>query len=215
MEILCHRGWPLTADDALRPAAFIRAFEQGFGVELDIRDHDAELVISHDVAQADAMSLRELFTLYRHYFPTNHKAPTLALNIKSSELQQGLNQLVEEFDMHHHFLFDMAIPDHLKYLNQTNLTCFTRQSDIEATPILYQRSHGVWLDEMQGPWLSQDVLMQHLAQHKPIAIVSPELHQRPHMDRWHDLRRWLNDLPSTAPIMLCTDYPEQAYDFFR
>ena len=48
MELLAHRGlWQEPAEKNSR-IAFERAFQAGFGVETDLRDHGGTVVISHD-----------------------------------------------------------------------------------------------------------------------------------------------------------------------
>ncbi len=85
MIILAHRGcWRENSEKNTR-AAFLRAFEAGYGIETDVRDLDGELVVSHDPARRGAMRWGELLDLY-----VEHGAPgQLAINIKADGLAAG------------------------------------------------------------------------------------------------------------------------------
>jgi hypothetical protein len=45
---------------------------------------------------------------------------------------------------------------------------------------------------------------------KQVCVVSPELHSREHLDLWHSLKK----MSGTTDLLLCTDFPEQARQFF-
>ena len=55
MTSLAHRGLWAEADERNTLAAFRDAFAHGWGVELDVRDLDGALVISHDPPAAGAL----------------------------------------------------------------------------------------------------------------------------------------------------------------
>lgn len=48
VNVIAHRGWWHTPDEQNTLTAFARAFDAGIGVELDVRDWNGELVVSHD-----------------------------------------------------------------------------------------------------------------------------------------------------------------------
>lgn len=209
MIILSHRGYWLRDEEKNSRQAFERSFSLGFGTETDIRDFDGELVISHDPANKDCMPLAQFFEIYNSY-PTR---PMLALNIKADGLQEQLQSTLTEFQIDNYFVFDMAVPDALHYARR-HLITYTRHSEYESLPAYYELAHGVWLDEFKQHWLTHEVIEQHLAHNKAICIVSPELHKRPYQAEWahyHDLERKLGK----NKLMLCTDLPELAKEFFN
>ena len=106
------------------------AFGQGFGVETDIRDHDGQLVISHDPPVGKG--LLTLHEMLRIRAETGNHAP-MALNIKSDGLQVRLQAEMRDWPGADHFFFDMSVPDALHYL-RLNLPTFTRQSQYEPQP---------------------------------------------------------------------------------
>jgi glycerophosphoryl diester phosphodiesterase len=209
MIILSHRGCWQKAEDKNSRKAFERSFSIGVGTETDVRDHNSRLVISHDMPSSDCMMLEDFFDLYKGYQSSLH----LALNIKSDGLQTELARLLSDFDIENYFVFDMAVPDGLLYLKQKFRT-FTRQSEYESPPAYYELAQGIWLDEFNGHWICDDVIEQHLEQSKALCIVSPELHKRDHWQEWQHYKQLENRIGKNR-IMLCTDFPEKAGEYFN
>lgn len=201
MQILSHRGFWKTKEEQNSATAFRRSFENGFGVETDVRDFNKELFISHDVPDGSQMKLDEFFEIYNSY----KSKPYLALNIKADGLQKKLFDAINKFDIKHYFVFDMSIPDLIGYLKQ-NFKCFTRQSEYEDLP-LYRKSQGVWMDCFESDWIEKDDVIRHLNNKKKICIVSPELHKRDYDLAWHRYIKFgLKDDPN---FMICTDFPDK------
>lgn len=209
MIILSHRGyWKEPAEKNTR-LAFERSFSLGFGTETDLRDRDGKLVISHDMAGHDAMPAETFFEIYRSF----SKSLPLALNIKADGLQVELKALLRHFQIDNYFVFDMAVPDSLLYARQ-QFTTYTRHSEFEPVPPYYELAQGVWLDEFNGHWLTDAIIEAHLAKGKSLCIVSPDLHRRDNTQEW-DHYRQLEARIGRDRIMLCTDFPEQAQEFFN
>ena len=209
IEVLAHRGAWNQARPKNSIAAFKFAFEQGFGVETDVRDYNGQLVISHDIPGAGVQSFDDFLTLYKACGAPSH----LALNIKSDGLHLLLNDALHKANIHNYFVLDMSVPDGLLYL-KNELVTFTRQSEFEETPSFYDKCPGVWLDEFNTHWITASVIDAHQKNGKVCSIVSPELHGRSHLSEWADYREGFrtNKWPS---VMLCTDYPEAAQAFFE
>jgi len=209
MIILSHRGYWKDISEKNQEIAFKRSFELGFGTETDIRDYKGELVISHDIANASAMALNDLLNLYKTY----HKQLPLALNIKADGLHVKLKQALEENEVANYFVFDMSIPDGLGYLNHS-LKTFTRQSEYEKEPSFYESAAGVWLDEFHTHWITKEIIAYHVNNTKQLCIVSPDLHRRDYTREWADYKKIEQEL-GISHLMLCTDYPEEAKEFFN
>ena len=209
MIVLSHRGYWRQAEEKNTREAFERSFAMGFGTETDIRDHNSQLVISHDMPDANSMPLEVFFEIYkghRVFLP-------LALNIKADGLQAELDRLLAEYQIENYFVFDMAVPDGLLYAKQKFRT-YTRHSEYEPVPPYYELAQGVWLDEFNGHWLTDEVIEQHQAQQKDLCIVSPDLHKRDYQQEWQHYRQ-LETRIGKDKIMLCTDFPEQAQEYFN
>ncbi len=207
MIVLAHRGHWLRPEERNTRAALARAVEGGHGLETDIRDHDGALVVAHDPPTGDGlMTLDDLLDLY-----VSAGAPgALALNIKADGLQAGVVEAVRRRGIGNAFVFDMSLPDTLGYLRQ-GARVFTRQSEHEPEPLLYEPAAGVWIDAFERDWITPEVVEGHLAAGKQAALVSPELHGRPHAAAWAAWR----SLAGRAGVMICTDFPDEARTFFQ
>ena len=63
IEILAHRGYWLKEEEKNTEIAFERAFDNGFGVETDLRDLKGEIVISHNMPCGNEMAFEELLQI--------------------------------------------------------------------------------------------------------------------------------------------------------
>jgi hypothetical protein len=207
MQIIAHRGYWLSEQEKNTPAAFIRALKYGFGIELDLRDMNGLLVISHDIPTYGAMKAQEFIDLYR-IMPISS---TMAFNIKSDGLYALIKDLIFKSGITNYFVFDMSIPDTKKYLLE-NIPVFTRLSEYE-TPVFFDQSSGVWLDAFESQWYEEIVIKNLLSKEKRVAVVSPELHRRPHLELWQFLKA--NNFHLNNLISLCTDFPLEAREYFN
>lgn len=209
MIILSHRGYWLKDAEKNTREAFERSFSLGFGTETDVRDLDGKLVISHDPARRGAMPIEEFLEIYLSF----KSQPVLALNIKADGLQLELKRQLEVHNIQNYFVFDMAVPDGISYLRQ-GMTTYTRHSEYEPRPPYYERAHGVWMDEFNGHWIDGPTVESHLVAGKAVCIVSPELHGRAFDKEWAHYRDIEAKL-GMDKIMLCTDEPERAREYFN
>lgn len=207
-ELLAHRGFWLTPEEKNSEAAFRRALEKGYGIETDIRDLDGALVISHDPPRRDATTLATFLDLYDEY----GKNSTLALNIKSDGLAKALDAVLKERGVERYFVFDMSVPDMLGYL-RAGMTAFSRHSEFETGSPLDDQVAGLWLDGLTIPSVHPETLAAFLDKGKTVTLVSPELHGRPHRAPWAEWKAVMDARPQGS-VMLCTDFPDEARDFF-
>ncbi|MDJ0557324.1 MAG: hypothetical protein QNJ68_23325 [Microcoleaceae cyanobacterium MO_207.B10] len=209
MKFLSHRGVWKTKSEQNTLAAFEKSFMGGFGCELDIRDHEGQLVISHDLTKAPYLLLETVFNCYQ---TVNCDLP-IAINIKADGLQVLLKELIDKYSIRNYFAFDMSVPDTLGY-EKNQLKFFTRHSEYEPYPALYEQAEGVWLDCFQSDWWNIKDVEKHLQQDKLIALVSPELHKREYQNVWEIWRKIELEF-ATDNLMLCTDFPAAAQEFFN
>ena len=201
MELLAHRGLWAAAGERNTLGAFEAAFARGWGVELDVRDLGGELVVSHDPPARGALPLAAV--VERHV--AAGCPGVLAVNVKADGLEQLLRPALEPVGRW--FGFDMSVPDARRYAHD-GLPFFTRHSDLEGEPALYDAAQGVWLDDFAGGFVAEDRIAAHLAAGKRVAVVSPELHGRDHLAAWAQWRAW--DVWDSADVLLCTDHPGTA-----
>jgi len=208
MNIIAHRGYWLYAYEKNTTLAFSRALEHGFGIETDFRDLNGQLVVSHDVPVEGAMKVDEFIDLYKK-FPV--LAP-IALNIKADGLHLLIKELITKTGMSNYFVFDMSVPDTRGYLSE-QVPVFTRLSEYETQPSFLEQSQGIWLDAFDGEWYGAQVITELLSKNKQVAIVSPELHGRPHIELWKFLKE--NNFHLNSQISMCTDFPLDAKEYFN
>jgi glycerophosphoryl diester phosphodiesterase len=211
MQIISHRGLWQNDTDKNTLSSFKKSIENGFGIETDIRDHNDELVISHDLPSLNSnlITLNQFLELY-----SNNKCDlTLALNIKADGLSDKLKISLQSFNIKNYFVFDMSIPDLLSY-KKKSITFYTRQSEYESEPSLYNESNGIWLDAFYSNWIDLKTLKLHHGNNKKICIVSPELHGRDYYLEWEKYKKISTEHPD-IDITLCTDKPLEARSYFE
>ncbi len=208
MKILAHRGYWNDKIKDNSPEALHSALELGFGFESDLRDLGGELVVSHNIADASAPKAEEVFKSLAEFGDKY----CFAINIKADGLKNLLADSLARYKIKNYFVFDMSIPQMIEF-REKGLVYFTRQSEVEPSPVLYDDAAGVWLDGFwRDEWITKDLIGAHITKGKAVAIVSPELHARPHLEFWRRLRSFRLDF---SRIYLCTNYPLEAKEFFN
>lgn len=206
MKIIAHRGIWNSREEGNTLDALEKALIAGFGIETDIRDYRGKLVISHDVATEGSILLEDLLNLYQRI---GCDLP-LALNVKADGMQKLLRMCLKKYDIRNYFMFDMSVPELLAYLRE-ELNSFSRQSEYEKNPSLYEKVNGIWMDEFQEEWITEEIVRNHMINGKQMGIISPEIHQNPTDRLWSLIKKYKNsDL-----LMLCTDKPKEAKVFFN
>jgi glycerophosphoryl diester phosphodiesterase len=209
MQYYAHRGFWRTPDERNSAGAFRRAFDHGFGVETDVRDFNGRMVISHDPPTADAMDLGDFLDLYRA-----HGAPgKLALNVKADGLSHAVRHALDDAGVTGYVMFDMSVPDLLSYRRDA-MPFYVRRSEFESASPLDAHAAGAWLDAFERPFADEAAIREAAtAVSGDIALVSPELHRRPHEGAW---ALWRRIEPEYADRMwLCTDFPDRAQAYFQ
>jgi glycerophosphoryl diester phosphodiesterase len=216
MKVISHRGYWESNRDQNTAASFRKSIANGFGIETDIRDLMGELVISHDLPKHGALTFNAFLKLHRE--STGSTELPLALNIKCDGLQALVKRSLEEHSIRNYFLFDMSVPDMLLW-SRAGLRFFTRQSELEPTPSMYQEAAGVWMDCFFGDWIDGDSINKHIRNGKQVCVVSPELHKRPHLGFWGALKQMdaikRHLAQEDGALMLCTDFPDEAREHFH
>jgi len=210
MEILAHRGLWYETREKNSEKALVLAVKNGFGIETDVRDLHRTIEVSHDPPMQKLLTLNSiidsLIKIGNHSYLS-----TIALNIKSDGIEKLLKQVIDNYSFKKYFCFDMSTPQLMAY-QSLGLKTFTRHSDVEPIPVFYDRASGVWLDELISTWLENtSVIESHFKKNKQVCVVSPELHGRTYEKVW-DI---LHPIRYDEKLMLCTDYPDKAREFFK
>lgn len=208
MRLLAHRGLWRQPAERNTLAALCAAVDLGHGVETDIRDLDGALVISHDPATTAGHVNLDAFLVH---CARAHRCGTLALNIKADGLQAALAARLEAHGLTDYFVFDMSVPDTLAYRSRA-MPWAVRLSEFEDGGPLLAEASIVWLDAFErDDWYALERLEALLLAGKTVAVVSPELHRRPHAAAWQRLL----PLAGHERLLLCTDYLHQAQETFH
>jgi glycerophosphoryl diester phosphodiesterase len=204
MKIISHRGFWHTPSEKNTETAFYRSFALDFGTETDVRDCMGELVISHDMPRGEEITLSTLLALM------GKDQKLLAINIKSDGLAKLLCKTMSDYNRANWFVFDMSIPDTREHLTVGN-PVFTRMSEVEQNPVWIDRVEGVWLDSFDNEWFDLVLISGLLNQGKRVCVVSSELHGREYTSLWTKLL----PLATADRLILCTDFPVKAKEFFE
>ena len=135
----------------------------------------------------------------------------LALNIKADGMAEEILRLLKQYNHTNYFTFDMSIPDMVMQL-KTELIVFTGLSDILSPAVLLDQAKGIWLDCFNSDWYDSKLVDTYLEMGKPVCIVSADLHKRNIKRQWEIIKQCSHF--SSDSLMLCTDYPEIAKEFF-
>lgn len=205
-SILAHRGlWEQDAEKNML-ASLARAVRSGYGIETDVRDCRGQLVIAHDMPVGIEVAFADIVRLC-----AETRVP-LAINVKADGLAVAIGDVLHRHPDLDAFCFDMSVPELFRYQMQ-GLPTFTRVSEFETAPVLYDKAEGVWLDAFDSDWYAPDLIKRFIGNGKRVAVVSPELHHRQCQDLWASLlSAGLGG--SLDDLLLCTDYPEAAVAFF-
>ena len=209
-NILAHRGFWKDVMDQNTSGALNKALSLGFGIETDLRDKASELVVSHDPPKIDhTFCFKELLDM----IIKSNCSSRIALNIKSDGLQAMLEELFESTncDKKNCFAFDMSVPDSIGY-SKMNFPHYIRSSEYETSLSQLNLATGVWIDNFTGDYSQINKAIEILKVGKRVALVSPELHGRDYIHLWNKIKH--NNLNMNPNFELCTDYPEEAYNFF-
>ena len=213
-NIISHRGKFNCKEEGNNFYSFKNILQKGYGIETDIRDYYGQIYISHDISKdKPELSFDDFLDLVLKF---NLNAP-IALNIKTSGITQLLPSYIEKLNKINYFFFDMAIPDHLNF-SKLNLINAIRMSELELISqqmIKTLKSSWIWYDSLLG---DQDInwvlgIKELLNTNHNICIVSSELHSNDPYKLWEILKRSLDF--KDERLYICTDLPNEAYDFFN
>lgn len=204
MQILSHRGYWIDSSEKNSIKAFQRSFDSSFGTETDVRDCLGRLIISHDMPRGNEIDLESFLKIH------GAQNLPLAINIKSDGLAAPLQRAMTVAKIKDWFAFDMSVPDMRDYI-RLGIPVFTRMSEVEQTPVWIDQAAGVWLDAFTNQWYEVALIDELLQRGLRVCVVSPELHGRSYQCLWDQL----STLSKREGLLLCTDFPKHAKEFFK
>lgn len=213
-RIMAHRGLVSSAAEENSLDALLGALRAGLSVELDIRDQDGEICISHDPPLAGkSLRLVEFLELALEILPLGSRQ-RIALNVKSDGLAKMLVPMKDLLLTETVFFFDMSVPQVSTYW-KSHVPVALRVSELEdpglisglfgnrPAPLLF------WCDSLGND--PQRIMKKWEGFGGQRFIVSPELHGHEVEPVW----RWFrSQVVSGADLFLCTDLVTEAQAFF-
>lgn len=182
MEILKHRV-NLMSDIDLE-----------YGAEIDVRDHNGVIVLSHDYPSDNSERLSD----FLKHFPKNR---LLAINVKSCGIEIDVNNMLKNHK--NYFLFDFSLPYLLKSIHM-DIPCALRLSEYEKE--LFKGPKWAWIDSFHSVWYSDKYIESIKNKGYKIALVSPELHKRSNKLDYEKINSMINKKLVDA---ICTDVPDK------
>ena len=172
-----------------------------YGIEVDIRSNNGELIIHHD-----PFAQGELFENWLAHY--QHK--TLILNVKEEGLEEKLVALMKKYQINDYFFLDQSFPFLIKWSKLGEHRCAVRVSEFESVETaltLAGKIDWVWVDCFTHfPLSEEDAQRLHLAGFK-LCLVSPELQGRPGEIEVPELAELLK-ARKIQPDAICTKLPE-------
>ncbi len=179
MEILKHR------------VNHIYDIDLDHGAEIDVRDHNGTIVLSHDYPDNNSESLVN----FLKHFPKNR---LLAINVKSCGIEIDVDTLVKQSHQNY-FLFDFSIPSLLNSIHM-NIPCAQRLSEYEKD--LLNGPKWIWIDSFNSVWYDDKYVELIRNKGYKIALVSPELHKRTSQSDYKKIKSLISKKLVDA---ICTD----------
>ena len=210
-HIIAHRGWWSHQSEQNTQSAIVGALERGYSVEIDLRDHQGELVISHDVPTKPTLTWQALCQALM----ITKTDGAIFINIKSDGLCRLLPKDLCHTMTHKLYFFDGAIPDLIHYV-RSGLPYLARLSDYEPIACLAEQAQGLWIDTLGDQEPSVDQIKVNCQSHHCLCWVSSELHGQEPLLQWQQLRQaYIDGLYRGHDCYLCTDLPQAAHTFFN
>jgi len=168
------------------------------GIELDLRDKDNNIVLSHD-----PFSDGELFDDFLKKYDKN----LIILNIKSERIEWKVLDLLKKYNISNYFFLDSSFPMiyQLSKNDETNIAIrFSEFESIESIKLVKNMVKWVWIDCFNNFPLNQESynIIKNLG--LKICIVSPEL-QGYNTDRIREFKKIINDNKFEIDA-ICTKY---------
>lgn len=207
--LLAHRGLHENNQYISSQEAFLKAIDNNLGIEIDIRNHENSLVVSHDlILKTPNLFFKDIC----EYAYLKNYTGYMAINVKEDNLEDLILPVLHKYQIKNWFTFDHSIPD---LISSKNLNSFYRISEFENYIFKEDLNiKGCWLDSFQSPyWYDNDTLLG-LLKKGDLAIVSSDLHGFPPTDQWGIIKEVIKK-PLNKKVFLCTDLINEAINFFK
>ena len=199
--IYTHRGFWQGCDDQNSLLAIIKAEQNDFGAEIDVRSHAGTVQLSHDPLQlSEYCTLNDLASL----------TLPLAINLKEDGILGLINNSGVLNRNENSFVFDGSTPQMLT-AKKMGMRHALRVSEYEKTVAWH--SDFIWLDSFETDWWLTEPKTLDFFNSSKVIVVSSELHSRDPMEMWSFLRMILRTKELNFGI--CTDRPREFMEYIN
>lgn len=173
----------------------LKKVPQHRGVEIDIRDYDGEMRLTHNPFTSGEI----LEDFLKHY---NHKF--IIFNVKCCGLESRILELAKKYNINDFFFLDVENPCLVNLSRNGMSKIAVRFSDFEDINFVLGfagKVDWVWVDCFEKIPLDK-ATYEKLSKHFKLCLVSPEMQKHP--------ESWIDDFQKTGiPLdAVCTDLPE-------
>ena len=165
MEIIAHRTNTINE---------LKNLNSKFGVEVDIRSNDKNLVIGHDPF-SDYIIFKDWLYFYNH--------GTLILNVKENGLEEELIKTMKDFNKDNFFILDQSFPYIINTIKSGEKRCAIRLSEYESINTvlsLKDKLNWVWIDFFTKFPIEFEIYEILKKSNFKLCFVSPELQGHSH-----------------------------------
>ncbi len=165
----------------------LRKVDFQFGVEIDIRSNNNQLILHHDPFEKG-----ELFKEWLENY--NHKI--LILNVKEEGLENRILTLLREKKINNFFFLDQSFPFLIKLISSGSgktAVRFSEYESIETVLSLAGKVDWVWIDSFRSFQLDIDKYKKLKEKRFKLCLVSPELQGREKDEEIYELANFLNE----------------------
>lgn len=209
MEIILHR--------ANNVGQWIKASNNGWGIEVDLRTHNGLVYLSHEPIEDDSwMEFSPSFSML--YEATQGWSNTVVLDSKETGILKNLRGIRLGIDTHYAFT-DLVTPDQI-FIRDSGGRTLTRKSKFENISIGPRPGASINTNQLEEYWLdyvfTPDDLLEFASVAKDSYVVSPELHKyqsKPCMP--HRIGGKIIDLEELEQLKACNltdDFIKAVYD---
>jgi len=179
----------------------LKATDQKYGVEVDIRSYGGELIVHHDPF-VGGESFETWIKEYKHQL--------LILNVKEEGLEAKLISLMSWHGIKDYFFLDQSFPFLIKWAFAGVRQCAVRVSEFESIDTalaLKGRLEWVWVDCFTEFPISKQESQRLIGAGFKLCLVSPELQGREAQSEIPALVKLLEER-EIKPEAVCTKCPD-------